>query len=68
MECEYCLTQCSIAVKREHDYRDSYKGKHLIGAGLLYKGVVHCHHGGEHCDIQSDMALGKELRVLHPNL
>jgi hypothetical protein len=28
------LSQCSIAVKRHHDQGNSYKRKHLIGAGL----------------------------------
>lgn len=29
-----CLGQCSVAVKRPHDPNNSYKGNHLIGAGL----------------------------------
>jgi hypothetical protein len=28
------LVRVSIAVKRDHDQGNSYKGKHLIGAGL----------------------------------
>ena len=28
------LVRVSIAVKRHHDYSNSYKGKYLIGAGL----------------------------------
>jgi len=30
----FSLLRASIAVKRHHDYSNSYKGKHLIGAGL----------------------------------
>jgi hypothetical protein len=29
-----CL-RVSIAVKRHHDYGNSYKGQHIIGVGLL---------------------------------
>ena len=29
-----CLSQCLIAVKRHHAHGNSYKEKHLIGAGL----------------------------------
>jgi hypothetical protein len=31
------LVWVSIAVKRHHDQGNSYKGKHLIGAGLHFK-------------------------------
>jgi hypothetical protein len=30
----YVCLRISIAVKRHHDHCNSYKGKHLIGAGL----------------------------------
>jgi len=42
-----------------------YKGKHLIGAGLLFRGLVHYHHGGKHGVMQADMVLEKVLGVLH---
>ena len=29
-----CLSQCSIAMKRHRDHSNSYKEKHLTGAGL----------------------------------
>jgi hypothetical protein len=33
----FCL-RVSIAMKRHHDQDNSYKGKHLIGAGLQFQG------------------------------
>jgi hypothetical protein len=39
------LVRVSIALKRHHDHGNSYKGKHLIGAGLRFRGLVHYHHG-----------------------
>ena len=30
----HCLSEGFIAVKRHHDHSISYKGKHLVGAGL----------------------------------
>ena len=42
-----CLSyRVSIVVKRHQDRSNSHKGKHLIGAGLQYRGLVHYHHGG----------------------
>lgn len=32
-----CISQCSVAIKRHHDRKNSYKGKRLIGAGLEIK-------------------------------
>ena len=40
----------------------------LVGAGLQFRGLVHYHHGRNHGSVQADMALEKELRVLHLNL
>ena len=54
-----------IVVKRHHDHGNSYKGKHLIGAGLQLRDLVHCHHGGKHGGMQADMGLEKKLRALH---
>jgi hypothetical protein len=42
-----------------------YKGKHFIGAGSWFRGLVHYHHGGNHGGMQTDIMLEKELRVLH---
>jgi hypothetical protein len=58
-------SQGCIAVKRHHDHGNSYKGKHLIGAGLLLKGLVHYQHGRKHGAVQADMVLEMGLRVLH---
>lgn len=46
-----------------HEQGNSYKGKHLIGPGLWFKGLIHYHHGGEHGSIQADMVLEKEQRL-----
>jgi hypothetical protein len=54
-------------VKRCHGYRNSYKGKHFIGAGIQVKGLVHYCHGGKHGEAQADTMLEKEMRVLHPD-
>jgi hypothetical protein len=40
----------SLAVKRHHDHSNSYKEKHLIRAGLQFRGLVHYHLGGDHDD------------------
>jgi hypothetical protein len=47
-------------VRRHHDNSNSYKGRHLFGAGLQ----VHCRHGGKHGGVQADMVLEMESRVL----
>jgi hypothetical protein len=54
-----------IAMKRHHDHGNSYKGKHLIGAGSEFRGLVHCHHGGRHVGMQADLVLERSLRVFH---
>jgi len=59
---------CSIAVRRHHDHGNSYKKKHLIEAGLWFRGLVHRHHGREHGGTSADMVLGRELRGLHLDL
>ena len=38
------LVRVSVAVKRHHDHGNSHKGKHLIGAGLQFRGSVHYYH------------------------
>lgn len=42
-----------------------YKEKHLIGAHLQFRGLVHFYHGRKHGDTQGDMVLEKEMSVLH---
>ena len=39
--------------------------KHLIGAGLQFRGLVHYHHDRKHGSVQAGMVLEKELRVLY---
>lgn len=55
------LSQCSIAVKRRYNHGNSYKGEHLIGAGLRFIGLLHCCHGGKHYDMWAVMAQDEEL-------
>ena len=61
------LVRVSVAVKRHHGHDDSksYKRKHLIRAGLQFRGLVHHHHGGKHDSMQADMVLEKELKLLN---
>lgn len=48
------------------DRVNSYKRKHLTrDLVTVSKGLVHFHHGGEHGSPRADMALEKQLRVLH---
>jgi hypothetical protein len=51
----------SIAVKRHHDHSNSYKGKHLIWAGLRFWGLVRCCHGRKHGDVQTGMSDAGEV-------
>jgi hypothetical protein len=34
-------------MKRHNEYRNSYKGKYLIGGGLHFRGLFH-HNSGKH--------------------
>jgi hypothetical protein len=52
-------------MKRCHDHGDSYKGKHFIGAGLEFKGLVSNGYSGNHGGMQADMVLEGWLRILH---
>lgn len=54
-------------MKRQYDQGYSYKGRHLIRIGLQFSGLVQCHHGGKHGDIQADMVLKRQVRGLHPH-
>jgi hypothetical protein len=52
------LVKVSIAVKRHHDHSNSYKGEYLAVIGLLqFRGLVHCHLGGDHGDMHANMEL-----------
>lgn len=51
-----CLSKCSIALKRCHGQGNSSKRKHVIGAGLQFRSLVHF-HGRKHGGVQSDMVL-----------
>lgn len=46
-----------------HGPGNSYKGNHLTGAGLLFRGFVHYYHGGKCSSMQADMVQEKKLRV-----
>jgi hypothetical protein len=37
-----------IAVKRHRGLDNTYKGKHLIGAGLPFRALVYYHDGGKY--------------------
>jgi hypothetical protein len=58
------LSQCSIVVMRHHDHNKSGKGKHLIGAGIQFRSLVHYHPGRKHGNVKAKMVVRKELRVL----
>jgi hypothetical protein len=51
------MVRVSIAVTRHHDPGNSYKRKHLIGAGLPFRGLVHFHLGMKHDGMQEGMVL-----------
>ena len=51
------LVKVSLALKRHHDRWNSYKGKHSIGDGLQFRGLIHCHHSRKHGGMQADMVL-----------
>jgi hypothetical protein len=53
-----------VRVKRHCDHGNTYEGKHLIGAGLQFRGLARYHHGGKQGSIQADMVLEEMLRVL----
>jgi hypothetical protein len=52
--CESLPVRFFFAVKR---YHNSYKEKHLTGAGLQLRDLVHCCHGRKHGGVQADMVL-----------
>jgi hypothetical protein len=56
------------AVNRHHEQGISYKGQHLIGAGLQVQRVSPLSSRQEHRSIQAGMVMEKELRVPHLHL
>ena len=60
--CIYCLSQCSVAIKRYHDQDKSDNKKHLIG-GLQVQRCVHYYHGLKHGGRYTDLMLEKQLRA-----
>jgi hypothetical protein len=59
------FSQGFIAVKRQHDNNNSCKRRHLIMAGLQFRGFVYYSHSGKLGGTQADMVIEEELRVLH---
>lgn len=57
------LVRPSIAVKRHHDYDNTYKENSLIYVTYIYRDLVQYHHGATWC-LQADMVWMKELRIL----
>jgi len=53
----YTSVTVFIALKRHYNYGSSHKGKHVIGAGLKFRGLVHCHHGRKYGSKQADIVL-----------
>ena len=54
----------SIAVKRDHDHDNSYKGKHSIG-WLTFSEIQFIFNMVRHGSVQVDMVLEKQLRIFH---
>jgi hypothetical protein len=52
-------------VKKHHDRRNTFKGKHLIGTSLQVQRFSHYNHDKKHGEMQANMVLEKGLRVLH---
>ena len=50
-------------MKRHYDHGNSYKEKHFIEVAYIFRGLVHCCHGGKHGGMQTDIVLEKQLRV-----
>jgi hypothetical protein len=63
----WCLSQGFTAENRHHDHGKSYKGQHLIGAGLKVQRFNPLSARWEHGSIQAGM-VHKELRILHLHL
>ena len=50
-------------MNRHHNYGNCYKGKHLVGTGLQFRGSVRYQHGGKHGSIQADMVPESSISV-----
>jgi hypothetical protein len=61
------LSSGVTAVNRHHDQGNSYKGQHLIGAGLQVQRFSPLSSRQKHSSIQAGM-VQEELRVLHLHL
>ena len=61
------LVSVSKAMKKHHVHSNSYEGKHLTGAGLQFRVLVHCHPGRTHGGMQADRVLERYLKVLQLN-
>lgn len=57
----------SIAVKRHYKHCSSFKGNHLIGAGLQFQRFSSLSSGQGLWRHTADMVPEKELQVLHPD-
>jgi hypothetical protein len=51
------LVRVSIAIKRDQDHRNSYKGKQFNSAGLQFRGLIDCYHERKHGNTLADMGL-----------
>ena len=47
-------------MKRHHEH-----GKHFIGVGLQFRGLVLYFHGRKHGSMMADIMQEKKMRVLH---
>jgi hypothetical protein len=52
-------------MKRHHDQGNSYKKKYLIGASFQFERFSPISPWWEHGNIQADIVLEKELRILN---
>jgi hypothetical protein len=57
--------ELTAAVDKHHDHSNSYKGKHLTGGGLQFRGFVLYHCGRKHGGMQADLTLERELSSKH---
>lgn len=64
----FVSSQCSTSVKGHHDKSDSYKGKHLVGAGLQFYRFSPLLSWWEAQQRAGGHGSGEELRVLHFDL
>lgn len=62
------LVKVFIVANRHRDHDYSYKGKHLIGAGLQFRCLVQYHYGRKQGSMQAHIVLDRELSFLHLDL